>query len=240
MASKVMALITARGGSVGLKNKNILPLAGKPVLAWTVTAARAATLVDRVVVSTDSDAIAAVARTWGAEVPFMRPEELATSTASHNSVIMHAVDTMAREENYHPDYLLLLQPTSPLRTAADIDAAIRLARESDCDGVVSVCAVHNHPLLMNRIDADGFLTGYLPDRPLPGSEAVRRQNLPPAYADNGAIYLVRTAKLRQYGSLRVPRTRAYIMPEQCSFQIDSQWELELIEYLLTRKETSRP
>ena len=236
MKPKVMALITARGGSVGLKNKNILSLAGKPVLAWTIEAARGATLVDRIIMSTDSEAIAAVARDYGAEVPFLRPAELATATASHNSVILHAVKQMAEQENYHPDFLLLLQPTSPLRTAADIDAAITLALDRNCDGVVSVFENHHHPLLMNKIGEDGFLESYIADRPQPGSEAIRRQNLSPVYSDNGAIYIVKTDRLLQDGKLRVPRTKAYVMPEKLSYQIDSQWDLELIEYLLTRRE----
>lgn len=235
MNKKVMALITARGGSKGLKNKNILPLAGKPVVGWTIEAARQAKLVDRVIMSTDSEEIAKVSREFGAEVPFLRPAELASDTASHNAVILHAVNWMIEHENYRPDYLLLLQPTSPLRTAEDIDASIRLAMESNADGIVSVFESHFHPLLMNKIAADGCLESYIADRPEPGSEAIRRQNMPRAYADNGAIYIVKIDYLLQHGKLRPTRTIPFIMPEKRSFQIDCQWDFELIEYLLTHK-----
>ncbi len=231
-----MALITARGGSKGLKNKNILPLAGKPVIAWTIEAAKGAALVDRVIVSTDSEEIAAISRRYGAETPFLRPVELASDNASHNSVILHAVNWVIGHENYLPDYLLLLQPTSPLRTAADIDAAIRLMLESDCDGVVSVFENHHQPMLMNLVGKDGYLESYIADRPQPGSEAIRRQNLSHVYSDNGAIYIVKTDYLLASGSLRAARTKPYIMAEKQSFQIDSPWDFELIEYLLTQKD----
>ncbi len=239
MGKKVMALVTARGGSVGLKDKNVLMLAGKPVIAWTVEAAKRATLVDRVIMSTDSEQIAAISREYGAEVPFLRPTELATATASHNSVILHAVKWMAAHENYHPDYLLLLQPTSPLRTAQNIDDSIRLALTEDCDGVISVFESHNHPMLMSKISTEGFLENFMPEQPQLGSEGVRRQNFPHIYSCNGAIFLVKTAYLLEHGRLRAERTRPYIMPEEQSFQIDSQWDFELIEYLLNPKNGCR-
>src|SRR5580704_13363907 len=135
---KILGLITARGGSKGIPRKNIIPVAGKPLLAWTIEAARGSASVDRVVLSTDDEEIAGVGRQFGAEVPFMRPGALAGDTAGSLGVALHALDWAAREGGGEPGYLLILQPTSPLRTSEDIDAVFELALERQAPAVLGV------------------------------------------------------------------------------------------------------
>lgn len=137
---EVVGLVTARGGSQRLPRKNVLPLAGKPMIAWTIEAALQSEALTRVIVSTDDEEIARVSREYGAEVPFSRPTELAEADSDHVAVVEHALDWLAEHEGVQPDWVLLLQPTSPLRTAEDIDACVALARESAAPAVVSVTA----------------------------------------------------------------------------------------------------
>ncbi|MBW2618814.1 MAG: acylneuraminate cytidylyltransferase family protein, partial [Deltaproteobacteria bacterium] len=177
---KVLGLIPCRGGSKGIPRKNLAPLAGKPLLAWTIEQALAAGCLDRVVVSTEDEEIAAVARKWGAEVPFQRPMKLATDEASPVAVALDALDRLAEQEAYRPDYLMLLQVTSPLREAADLEAAVALARESGGEAVVGVCPAPVHPFLTRRLTADGRLVDFLDSQDQPE----RRQDFPPAFAIN--------------------------------------------------------
>jgi CMP-N-acetylneuraminic acid synthetase len=225
---KTVGLITARGGSKSIPQKNVKPLAGKPLIAWTIEAALRAQRLSRVIVSTDDEEIARVAREWGAEVPFMRPVELAQDDSPHLDVIRHALRWLEAEEESEPEYLMLLQPTSPLRTTADIDASIILAELREADAVISVCQTHDHPYLSKQITPDGKLLdfvekprGYLP-----------RQKLPPAYSLNGAIYVVRRDVLMERDDWYTDRTFAYIMPPERSLDIDSPWDLHLVELIL--------
>ena len=183
----VLGLITARGGSKSIPRKNVVPLAGKPLIAWTIEAALQSHGLSRVIVSTDDEEIAQVAREWGAEVPFLRPAELARDDSPHIPVVVHAVEWLESHEDMRSDYVLLLQPTSPLRSTEDIENAIRLALEKDADSVVGVCEASSHPYLTKRITADGRLQDFGP-RP---EGYLARQSLPPAYIANGAIYLRR-------------------------------------------------
>lgn len=226
--SGIIGLITARGGSKAVPRKNIRLVAGKPLIAWTIQAAQQSQSLGRVIISTDNLEIAEVAREWGAEVPFMRPPELAQDDSSHHDVVIHALRWLESQPAAPPDYLMLLQPTSPLRTAEDIDRAIALAIEKDADAVVSVSPAHDHPYLSKQISTDGkmldFVTrpkGYLP-----------RQALPPAYALNGAIYLVRRSLLLESEDWYTDNTYAYVMPPERSIDIDSPWDLHLVELIL--------
>jgi CMP-N-acetylneuraminic acid synthetase len=219
----VLAVITARGGSKGLPRKNVLRLAGRPLIAWTVAAAIAARSVGRIVVSTDDSEIAEAARAAGAETPFLRPAELATDTAGTIDVLRHAVG-----ECPGFDHVLLLQPTSPLRTAEDIDAAFLRLQESGAPSCVSVCEVHESPWLMYRHDADGRLRRLLPE-PATG---LRRQDLPSIYRLNGAIYLARTDWFIASGRLLSPDTVGFVMPTERSVDIDTLADFERAERLL--------
>src|SRR5687767_5058839 len=178
-ARRVLAVIVARGGSQGLPGKNILPIAGRPLLAWTIDAARAARSIDRTILSSDDEAIIAAARGCGCEVPFRRPAELATDTATAVDVVLHALDNVSEY-----DVVVLLQPTSPLRTAADIDAACAQLAASGAPSCVSVCMAEQSPYWMYRLNGSRRLEPLL-EAP---TGATRRQDLPPVYVLNGAIY----------------------------------------------------
>jgi N,N'-diacetyllegionaminate synthase len=226
--SKVLAVITARGGSKGIPGKNTIPLAGKPLIAWTIEAALRSRAGLRVIVSTDDEEIARVARERGAEVPFLRPSELAGDASPHIPVLTHAVNWVESHEKYRPDWVLLLQPTSPMRTADDIDAALRLAEEKQADSVIGV-APAKHPCFLMQLTSDGRLEDYMP-RP---EGYLPRQRVPPVYAANGAIYLVRRDVLLEKETLYTDRTFAYLMPPERSLDIDTPAELRVAEAAFT-------
>jgi len=231
----VLGLITARGGSKSIPRKNIVQLAGKPLIAWTIVAALEASSLSRVIVSTDDAEIAQVSREWGAEAPFMRPVEFAQDDSPHIDVILHAVEWLMSHESYCPDYVMLLQPTSPLRTAQDIETAIRLAVEKKAESVISVCETHQHPYLITRITEDGALVDFMSGAPEPGTSSIRRQDMPPAYFVNGAIYLTQCKVLLDKRTLLPTRTFPYIMPPERSMQIDDPWDLYLVDMILRDK-----
>jgi CMP-N-acetylneuraminic acid synthetase len=224
---RVVGLITARGGSKGIPGKNLKLLAGKPLIAWTIEAALASGCADRVLLSTDDDEIASVGRQFGAEVPFLRPAHLAADRSSHVAVIEHALDWLATNEGKQPEYVLLLQPTSPLRTADDIRGIVRFATERDADAVVSVVELHPHPSLSSTMADDGTL-----QKPEGSRAYVRRQDLKPMYGANGALYLIRSEVLLRMGSFTPPGVYGYIMPPERSLDIDSPWDLRLADLIL--------
>jgi len=225
---KVLAVIPARGGSKGIPRKNIAKVAGKPLVAWTIETAIICPLLDRVIISTDDPEIANVARCYGAEVPFLRPSELAQDDTPGIETILHTVRWLHEHEGYRPDYVMVLQPTLPLRTVEDIEAAVQLAWECQADGVVSVCTVHRHPYWMKRITEDGRLTDFLSL----DHAYTQRQELPPVYALNGAIYLARCEVLLEQRTFYTDRTYAYIMPPERSLDIDTPWDLYLADLIL--------
>ena len=228
---EIIGLITARGGSKSMPRKNILPLAGKPLIAWTIEAARASRHLSRVLLSTDDPEIAEVAAAWGAEVPFMRPAELAGDTTPHILAVEHAIRWLEEAEGAQPEYVLMLQPTSPLRTTADIDGAIALARERDAIAVVSVSPMNRHPYLSKRILADGTLAEFVKS----DIAYLRRQDLPPAYALNGALYLNRSESLLRDRTFVPPGTLAYVIPPERAQDVDTPWEFHLVEMILRNR-----
>lgn len=225
---KIVGVITARGGSKAIPHKNTVPLAGKPLIAWTIEAALQSRRLDRLIVSTDDPEIAETSRAWGAEVPFLRPAELAEDNTPHILVMLHSLSWLNESAAASPDYLLLLQPTSPLRTAEDIDTAIEIAEARDAIAVVSVAEMHRHPYLSKRILEDGTLADFVET----DIAYLRRQALPPAYALNGAIYLNRPESLLRDRTFVPPGTLAYVMPPERSMDVDSPWDLHLIELVL--------
>lgn len=219
----LLGLIPARGGSKGIPHKNVRPIAGKPLIGWTIETALTSAVFDRVVVSTDDPEIADVALVHGAEVPFLRPAELATDDASGILPILHAIDQLPGF-----DAVVLLQPTSPLRSADDIKAVVDLARSRNAASVVSVSEPDAHPQWTFRIDGDGLLA------PWEAREAVtRRQDLEPAFALNGAIYYTECELLRATGVLVGPGTIGYPMPTERSIDIDTPLDWRIAELLLT-------
>jgi CMP-N,N'-diacetyllegionaminic acid synthase len=229
-APDILTVITARGGSKGVPRKNARILAGKPLVAWTIEAALAARAGQRIVVSTDDAAIAALSRDCGAEVPFLRPEPLAGDTASSESAVLHAVQWLAEREDYRPGLILLLQPTSPFRCGGDIDRAVQLQRESDADAVVSVCPNERPIQWLREIDQQGMLA----DARL-GAALKRRQDAAQLYQLNGAIYLIKTEVLVREGTFYPERTRAYIMPAERSLDIDTELDFLIAEHLMTHR-----
>lgn len=226
--AKILGLITARGGSKGIPRKNLRELAGKPLIAWTIEAARQSRLLSRVIVSTDDEEIAGVARKWGAEVPFIRPAVLATDDASHISVVRHAVELLTQHEGWSADYVVTLQPPCPLRTTEDIDEAIGLAVSKGARAVVSVSETRDHPFLARRMTGAGTLEEFVAcDLAYP-----RRQDLPPAFSINGAIYVNRCATLAADVSLVPPGAYGFVMPLERSLDIDTTWDLHLAELVI--------
>ncbi len=228
----VVCIITARGGSKGIPRKNVLPLAGKPVIAWTIEAALQSPSVSDVIVSTDDDEIAEVSREWGAEVPFMRPAELSQDDSPHMAVMIHAIHWLERHRDLRPDYIMLLQPTSPLRTSEDIDAAVRVTRENSAVSVVSVCETHHHPYLTKRLAGDGTLADFIDGAPQPGEGSVRRRAMEPAYVVNGSISLNARTMLLVAQTFLSRATLPYFIPNESSLQIDEPWDLHLAELIL--------
>lgn len=224
----VIALITARGGSKSIPGKNIRMLAGRPLIAWTIEAALASKKISRVIVSTDDQKIARIAQKWGAEVPFMRPPELALDDSSSFSVAEHALSWLKENEGCSPKYIMLLQPTAPLRTTADMDAAIRLALQRKAVAVVSVCQISHHPYIAKRILEDGTMLDFMKSN-IP---YLRRQALPPVYVLNGAIYLNRCDVLLREKTFWPKGTQAYIMPQERSLDLDTLWDFRLLGMIL--------
>jgi CMP-N,N'-diacetyllegionaminic acid synthase len=223
-----LAVIMARGGSQGVPGKNLRIVAGKPLIAWTIEAALQCPLLDRVVVTTDSFEIADIGRTFGAEVPFMRPAELAHDDTPGMVPLLHAVKWLGDNENYSPDLVMLLQPTSPLRTAGDITAAIELLLEKSADTVVSLSPVDQHPYIMKVVEPDGRIRDYVKlDQP-----PDRRQDFPPLYALNGALYLARLDVLLERESFYPDMTYGLIMPGERSLDVDTPWDLYLADLIL--------
>jgi len=219
---RVLGIIPARGGSKGLPGKNILSVNGRPLLAWTIDAARASRNIDRYILSSDDERIAAVARSLGCEVPFVRPAALATDTATSMDVVIHALDTVGGF-----DVVVLLQPTSPLRTAQDIDAACDLMVQSGAPACVSVSPVEQHPHWMYSVDGRHRLAPII-ER---DAVATRRQDLPDVYALNGAIYVADVAWLRTSRAFVSTETVGYVMPAERSIDIDTQADFQYFQTL---------
>ena len=228
MAMRVLAIIPARGGSQGIPRKAVSPLGGKPLIVHTIAASLASELVGRTVVSTDDEQIANVARAAGAEVPFMRPPELATGTASMDVVVDHVLDELASRERYTPDAYMILQPTNPFRTALHIDEAIRLMEERGANSVVGVSEPTEHPAEMVTF-ADGKMASILDGLDL--GSGVQRQGYPTCYFLNGALYLTRVAAYRDQGTRFAAPVVPFFMDSLDGFDIDTPRDLTLAELI---------
>ena len=219
----LLAIIPARGGSKGIPGKNIKPLMDKPLIGWSIDAAKGASCIDRVIVSTEDEVIASVARELGADVPFMRPADLAADDTPGVAPVLHAI---SRLSDY--DWVLLLQPTSPLRTANDIDGIWQFCQEQKAVSAVSVTQVGKHPYWMYRRDEAHRLKPFIEGRP----DVSRRQELPDVYALNGALYLARTDWLVERKDLIGQETLGYIMPSERSVDLDTLQDWCWCEFLI--------
>lgn len=225
----VLYFIPARGGSKGLPGKNILPLAGKPVIEWSILAALQAKTKGDVVVSTDSEEIASIAKKAGASVPFIRPEHLAQDATPSMDVLFHFLD-FQKAKGIDYDIVVLLQPTSPLRNASDIDGAFEQLKISNAQSVVSVAECEHHPLWANELPADLSMKNFL----RPEVKGKNRQQLPCYYMLNGAIYIAKTSYLAEQKSFIGDRSVAFIMPKERSVDIDSEIDLIVANHLLSK------
>jgi CMP-N,N'-diacetyllegionaminic acid synthase len=228
----VLGLITARGGSKGIPGKNLATCGGRPLLAWTCDAARAA-CITRAVVSTDATDIAALAKQEGVEAPFVRPAELATDTARSIDVAQHAIEWLAENEHWVADVLVLLQPTSPLRTARHVDDAFALMTP-DIDAVVSVVEVPHRFKPWSQLVLEGELLQEYDPRPLP-FDKFRRQGQPVLYARNGPAVVVTRTKIIRSGSFYGDRCAPFVMSANDSIDIDVHEDLALADWLLRRR-----
>lgn len=226
---RVLGIVTARGGSKGIPHKNIAPVAGRPLLAYTAQAALASSALSRTVLSTDDEAIAEVGRACGLDVPFMRPPELARDDTPTIPVLQDVVRRLEAQGDRY-DAILTLQPTNPLRLPSDIDGAADLLERAGADSVISfVDTGERHPARMKFIDPDGRVI----DPPFAEAfEGQRRQDLPKLFLRDGSIYLTRRDVLMERGSLKGDDCRAWLMPEDRSCNVDTPFDLFLVEQLL--------
>ena len=225
-ATEVIGVIPARGGSKGVPRKNIRPLAGKPLLAYTIEVALACPLITDVVVSTDDPEIRDIALQYGAQAPFLRTAELATDTALAIPTIQHAVREMEAKRGRPYDYVVMLQPTTPLRAADDLTQALIQLIDSQADGIISVVHVDNwHPMKMKK-----FVNRWLVDYEKPPVENPPRQILPPVYMVNGAIYATRRDVFMNRGTFQGERCLGYIMPPERSVNIDTEIDFIIAEH----------
>jgi CMP-N-acetylneuraminic acid synthetase len=227
----ITCVIGARGGSKGVAGKNIRPLLGKPLIAWSIEQALACPEIDRVVISTDSPAIAEAARAAGAEVPFMRPAELANDTAGKWEVWQHALHACEAHYGEPIDLFVDLDCTSPLRDVADISKAIAQFRNASVDAVFSVCEARKNPYfnMLEVVDGNQRICKTLP-KPI-----VRRQDAPKVYEHVASIYVLSPEYLRKGTGLLSGRTQGYDIGTAKSPDIDSEFDFEFVEYLMKKR-----
>jgi CMP-N-acetylneuraminic acid synthetase len=237
---KVLAVVPARGGSMTLPRKNVLAFCGKPLIAYSIEAAQAARQsgapIERIVVSTDDAEIAEVSRRFGAEVPFLRPAELSRSDSPTLPVVQHAVRWLEDDAGTRYDWILLLQPTSPLRTADDLQGALALAGKPGTTAVIGVTDANaSHPAKLKLV-VGGVLKPYLGD----SLQQPARQDFGfDVYKTNGAIYLTRRDTLMEENSFYGSCARAFMMPPERSIDIDTRLDFEMAEFLWRRRDEQR-
>ena len=227
MNKNILAIIPARGGSKGVKRKNIKELNGHPLIYYTIKAALRSKYINRVIVSTDDCEIEKVAKSNGAEVPYLRPKELAGDNSSTVDVVIELLNHLKISEKYIPEYIMVLQCTSPLRDTKDIDNSIEKLISSEFDGIVSVCEAKINPYWTNVLKGDK-LEYFIED----GKYIIRRQDLPKIYNLNGAIYFVKREVFEIEKTFEVSNLTAYIMDEQSSIDIDNEMDFKIAELIM--------
>lgn len=224
---RILAVVPARGGSKGLPGKNIRPLLGKPLIAWSIEQGLSCRYVNEVIVSTDSEEIAKIATQYGAEVPFLRPSNLALDSTPTSDVLIHLIEEMEKKGNIY-DYLLLLEPTSPLREVSDLDAAVtRLINSPQASSIVGVSKVEaQHPEFCIKINDEGFI------RSKNNFKVLRRQEIDELYFYEGSLYLSRIDTFKAKRNFYHEETLAYIMPKWKSYEIDDIVDFIIVESIL--------
>lgn len=225
---KIYALIPARGGSTRLPGKNILPLNGKPLIAYAIDQAKKSKYIDRVIVSTDNEQIAEVSMAYHAEVPFLRPDNISGTYALPHSYLTHFYDFLKSNGEEMPFITVLLQPTSPLRTVQDIDKSIELFENEEVEEVLSVSASDKKPFWYRTVNEEGYLVDY--------SDFSQIDHDKPCYILNGAIYAFKTHCFKDNEGIIATKVLPYEMPPERSIDIDRDIDFELAELLLKRTE----
>ena len=236
MKPRIVGLICARGGSKGLPHKNILPLAGRPLFAWAVEVARQSRLISEIVVSTDDDEVVALARKYGAEVPFLRPAELAKDDTPEWLVWRHALDFLDKREPDRPvDVLVSIPPTSPLRTNREIDACAKVLMEGDADIVITVTEAARNPYF-NMVVLDNKNVARLVVEPK--QNCYRRQDAPPVFEITTVAYAVRPEYVRNMERLFSGRVEALVVDGEVGLDIDRALDFKIAELLMAEREQS--
>lgn len=224
----ICTIITARGGSKGIPRKNIKNLNGKPVLAYSIEPSVASDFIKKTYVTTEDEEISEISKKFNAEV-IERPQELAKDTSSSVDVILHALNYLEEKDSL-PDFFVLLQPTSPLRTTEDIDNSIDLFINNKCDALISVCEI-DHTSMLSLALENKFLVPNCDEDFL----NKRRQDLPTYYSPNGAIYITTPESLRKNRTFIPKKTIPYVMPKERSVDLDTPFDFKLAEFLLKNK-----
>ena len=231
--NSVIAIVPARAGSKGLPGKNIKEICGKPLIAWSIEAGLNSKYVDEVMVTTDSQEIAGIAKRYGATVPFLRPDELASDKATSFDVVKHVIDFYKNELKREFDYVLLLEPTSPLRDNSDIDKALtHFFRSAGATALVGICRTESqNPAFLVKINDDGLLVGYENT----DMRVLRRQDIADVFFFEGSLYLSRTDALLDKKTFYHAETIGYEMPKWKSLEIDDLDDFVMVEALMKFK-----
>lgn len=224
---RILAIIPARGGSKGIPNKNIIDLCGKPLIQYSIDAAKNSKYIDKVIISTDSEKIAEVSKRYGADVPFLRPESISGDSAKSSDVVVHSIEFLESECEEKYDYIILLQPTSPLRTTKHIDEAISVCIDNNKESLVSVKEVSENPVIMRTIEND-----KLNEVLRFNGDNLRRQDLPKFYIFNGSIYITTVDFIKNKRIFVDDSTIPFIMDYKVSIDIDNMIDLKVAEYII--------
>lgn len=227
MNNGTLAVIPARGGSKGVSRKCARNVGGSSLLSRSISSALKSNSVQRVIVSTDDQEFADIAKSKGAEVPFLRPNHLATDTASTIDAVIHLLEELKKREEYIPGYTLLIQPTTPFVSYDDIDEAFSLLNSDNC-AAVSVCESEVNPDWMRRMNKEGFIEPVIK---LDVPQHTARQAMPLTYRLNGAIYWIRTSVLLEERTFLPEKTVAYVMPVERSVDIDNEFDLKIADFI---------
>jgi len=224
----ILAIIPARGGSKGIPKKNVKSFAGKPLISHSINVANKSTYITRIIVSTEDIEISEISMEYGAEI-LDRPQNLAGDDSSTIDVILHSLNLLKLNENYIPDIVVLIQPTSPLRLIKDIDDSIKLFINNNCDSVISVCEVEPSPYWGLKIEKN-----YL--KPAFGEKYLesKRQDLPKLYVPNGSIFISKPQIIKKFSSFQTEKTMAYLMPPERSVDIDNDLDFIFAEFLMKK------
>lgn len=226
----VLGIIPARGGSKSIPKKNIRLLADKPLIAHTIEVAKECKMLNRTVVSTDDSEIAEVAKKYGGDVPFIRPDNLSLDDTPMVPVLQHAVAFIENKDNVHVDVVVLLDPTSPFRRVEDIEACIKKIDRDNADSVVTVCEVEHNPyFVMMELNGDKLIPLIKSDKAV-----TRRQDAPDVYRLNATVYAIKRDVLINENKIITDNTMAVIMPQELSAHIDHEIDFEFVEFLIEK------